>query len=254
MKIAYIGQKGIPSRFGGVETHVEELSTRMAKNGHDVFVYARKNYTSKNIKKHKGVNIINLPSIPSKHLDAISHTFLASIHALFQNFDIIHFHSIGPSILSFIPRIFGGKTRVIGTYHCQDYYHKKWGSFARFSLRLGEWMICRMPHKTIAVSKVIRSLVKNKFQKNLIFIPNGANVKKTEKIDILSRWNLEPQKYIVSVSRLIKHKGVHYLIKAFLELEKRNLSKNKKLVIVGDGFYTDTYVQKIKALAKKVLI
>jgi len=69
MKIAFIGQKGIPAVSGGVETRVEELATRMAKEGHEVFVYVRNNYTDKDLKKYKGVNLIHLPSITSKNLD-----------------------------------------------------------------------------------------------------------------------------------------------------------------------------------------
>jgi glycosyltransferase involved in cell wall biosynthesis len=104
MKIAYIGQKGIPVKTGGVERYVEEVAIRMAELGHEVFVYARNNYTDKKIKKFKGVNIVNLPSISTKNLDAISHTFFASVHALFQNYDVIHYSSIGPTSLSFIPK------------------------------------------------------------------------------------------------------------------------------------------------------
>ncbi len=250
MKIAFIGQKGIPARFGGVETHTEELSTRLAKKGHEVFVYARKNYTTEKIKNYQGVKIINLPTIPSKHLDAITHTFLASIHAIFGNYDIIHYHSIGPGFLSFIPRVLLKKTKIVGTYHCQDYYHKKWNALARFSLRLGEWMICHAPHSTITVSKNLKSLIKNKFKKDAVYIPNGANIKKTENFNQLKKWGLNKNDYLLSVSRLVRHKGIHYLIEAFLELKRKKLNQGKKLVIVGDGFHTDDYVAYLKDLAK----
>src|SRR4030042_6607900 len=105
MKIAFIGQKGIPASLGGVEKHVEEIATRMAKSDHEVFVYARHNYTDKNFKEYKGVKLIHLPNIPTKHLDAISHTFLATLHALFQKYDIIHYQAIGPTSLSWIVKL-----------------------------------------------------------------------------------------------------------------------------------------------------
>lgn len=251
MKIAYIGQKGIPAKFGGVETHVEELAKRMAQKGHEVFVYSRKNYTRSESKLFQGVNIVNLPSIPTKHLDAISHTFFSALHALFQGYDVIHFHSIGPSLLSFIPRILLRKTLIVGTYHCQDYYHKKWGVFARLSLRLGEWMICHAPNRTIAVSKILKNLIKNKFDREAVYIPNGTNVEKVSNSDRLEKWGLKKDGYVLSVSRLIRHKGIHYLIQSFLELEKKGLAQGKKLVIVGDGFHTDEYVRNLKKLAEK---
>src|SRR4030067_1663255 len=105
MKIAFIGQKGIPAKIEGVEKHVECLASELAKRNHEIFVYVRNNYTKKHIESHEGAKLIHLPSIPTKNLDAISHTFLATMHALFQNYDVIHYHSIGPTSLSIIPKI-----------------------------------------------------------------------------------------------------------------------------------------------------
>jgi len=249
MKIAFIGQKGIPAKFGGVERHVEELATNLAQNGHEVFVYARKNYTDENIQEYKGVKIIILPSISSKHLDAISHTLFSTIHALFQGYDVIHFHSIGPTFLSFLVRIFGGKTKLVATYHCQDYYHQKWSWFARKCLQLGEWMTCKMPHKTITVSKILTSFVKNEYETDATYIPNGYSISRTQNINEIAQWGLKKNEFILSVSRLIKHKGIHYLISAFKDLEDRGLTAGKKLVIVGDGFYSAEYVTFLKTLA-----
>ena len=125
MKIAMIGQKGIPVRYGGIERHVQELSLKLNKLGHSVFVYTRPYYTNKNLKEFKGVNLISLPSIHTKHLDAISHTFLATLDALRKDYDIIHYHGVGPSLLSWIPRIFKPRVKVVVTFHCIDRRHKK---------------------------------------------------------------------------------------------------------------------------------
>jgi len=251
MKIAFIGQKGIPAQSGGIEHHVEEIASRMAQAGHEVFVYVRNNYTSKKLNKYKGIHLVHLPSINTKHLDAISHTFFASVHALFCPYDIIHYHGIGPSMLCWIPKIFKFRTQVVATFHCQDYYHQKWGAFARFSLRLGEYVTCNVPDKTIAVSKILAELAKEKYGKQPAVIPNGANVCHTDKTDEISQWGLKDKKYILSIGRLIKHKGVHYLIEAFKQLEDTAKIPNSfKLVIVGDGFHTDDYVKYLHTIAK----
>jgi glycosyltransferase involved in cell wall biosynthesis len=102
MKIALIGQKGIPARSGGIERHVEELSVRLAKAGHEVYVYSRKHYTQYQDKQYKGVNLIYLPSLRTKHLDAITHTLFASFDALRRDFDIIHYQGVVPSTLSLV--------------------------------------------------------------------------------------------------------------------------------------------------------
>lgn len=250
MRIAFIGQKGIPNTSGGVETHVEEIAVRMAEKGHDVFVYARSHYTDKKLMKYKKVNIVHIPTIQTKHLDAISHTFFSSIHALFCNYDIVHYHAIGPNLLNWITKIFNPKAALISTFHCQDYFHQKWGSFAKTSLKIGEYMTCRVPDATIAVSKSIGELAKIKYKSNSIVIPNGADVKHTSSTKHISQWGLKDRNYIVSVGRLIKHKGIHYLIEAFKKLEDTSrLPNNFKLVIVGEGFHTDDYVKYLKTIS-----
>jgi len=250
MKIAYIGQKGIPVTLGGVERHVEELAAKMAEKGHKVFVYARKNYTNNSLQEYKGVKIIILPSISTKHFDTITHTFISIVHSLFQGYDVIHIHSIGPNILNFLVKFFGGKTRLVATYHCQDYYHQKWNWFAKKILKLGEWMVCKIPDRTIITSKILTSFVKNEYQTNPVYIPNGYGILRSQKSEKITKWNLEKNNYIFSASRLIKHKGIHFLIEAFKSLENQGLTNGKKLVITGDGFYTNDYVTELKELAK----
>lgn len=255
MKIFMIGQKGIPVSFGGIERHVEELSTRLAREGNEVFVYARKWYTPKKIKEYKGVNIVHLPTIKTKHLDAIIHTFFASIHVLFQKADVIHYHAIGPALMSWIPRVFKPGSKVVITFHCRDYYHQKWGIVARMALKLGEIIACKVPEETIAVSKTIRQYAYRTYNCKAEYIPNGVPFYQKEKPEIINeKWSLSEQDYILSVSRLVKHKGIHYLIKAYDEICKQthNGEKDKlpKLVIAGDSSFTDDYVKYIKELAK----
>jgi len=244
MKIAYIGQKGIPMTQGGVEAHVENLAIEMAQKGHDIFVYTRPHYTDKKLKEFKGVKLISLPSIKTKHLDAITHTLLASIHALFQNYDIIHYHAVGPSLFSFIPRIFS-KAKIIGTFHCIDRFHQKWGGFARLVLRLGEWAICKFPHITISVSPHIQKYCAKEYNKETLYIPNGFKINKNLGDNILKKNNLITKKYFLSVSRIIKHKGLHYLIEAFKKLN----NPEYKLVIVGDTFYNKKYKEYLDEIA-----
>jgi len=243
MRIAYIGQKGIPKTQGGVEAHVENLALEMTRKGHEVFVYTRPYYTPKKLTEYQGIKLISLPIIKSKHLDAISHTFLATIHALFQNYDIIHYHSVGPALLSFIPRLFSS-AKIIGTFHCIDRFHQKWNALARIILKLGEMAICKFPHLTIAVSPHIQKYCLEKYHAQTTYIPNGFQIKEDSGQDILEKFKINPQKYFLIVSRLIRHKGIHYAIQAW-----QNLSlPDYKLVIVGDDFYNPKYKQELKNL------
>lgn len=252
MRIAFIGQKGIPAKSGGVEKYVEQLAIRMAEKGHDVFVYARSHYTDPSLRAWKGIRIIHAPSMPTKHLDAISHTFFATVHALFSRYDIIHYQAVGPSMLSFLPKWLLRHARVISTFHCRDYFHKKWGWFARRALLFGERIACRVPHKTIVVSKELREYVAKTYGgRRATFIPNGANVSERTIASSLAGFGLREGRYILSVGRLVGHKGVHYLVKAFLDLEDTNkLPNNTKLVIVGSHANTKEYESYLHLMAK----
>jgi len=245
MKIALIGQKGIPAKQGGIERHVEELSIRLAEAGFEVFAYSRPHYAGKNIKTYKNVKLINLPSINTKTLDAISHTFISTIHALFQNYDIIHYHGVGPALLSWIPRLLKPHTKVVATFHCLDRKHQKWNWFARLILALGERSACQFPHQTITVSKTLKKYCEYRFDKSTVYIPNGVSLGTDEpNIDILKEYNLIKDNYIFTASRLVRHKGIHTLIEAY-----NKIHTNKKLVIAGEGANTYDYVKDLKKLA-----
>lgn len=245
MKIAFIGQKGIMGKTGGgVESHVEDLALSLAEQGHSVLVYVRPYYCRLKIKKtrkYKGVTLIKLPTIKTKHLDAFTHTFLASIDILRRDVDIIHYHSIGPASLIWIPKLFKRKAKVVFTYHSQDYYHKKWGQLAKYSLKLGEWVGCHFADEIIAISRSIKKHIEDQYGIVANFIPNGVKTTKLEKIDLIKKWGLKKNGYILYVARMVPHKNIHLLIGAYRKLLAPNF--NKKLVIVGGGAYTDLYVK-----------
>ena len=244
MRIFFIGQKGIPSKSGGVEKHVEELSARLAKQGHEVFVYTRPNYTKPGLKKYKGVNLISLPNIATKHLDAISHTFMACIDVLFRKADVVHFHSIGPSSLLWIVKILKPGTSVIATFHARCYFHKKWGVFARSFLKFGEYIVCNWTDRTITVSRGLNKYVEDTYNRETAYIPNGVELPECIQPRLIKKWGLKKNGYVLAVSRLVRHKGLHTLISAYNQIET-----DKKLVIVGGGVFTDDYVVELKKLA-----
>ena len=251
MKIVFIGQKGMPAHSGGVEKHVEQIAVRMAKEGHEVSAYVRSNYTPENKKNFKGVELIHIPCIHTKHLEALSYAFLATLHAVFlRNFDVIHFHSIGPSIFSIIPRLIKPSSKVIATFHSRDYFHQKWNVFARTCLHIAERLTCSIPEKTIVISETLAQYAEERYGKKFTFIPNGAEVRFESDTTLLHEWNLKPERYILSVSRLVRHKGIHYLIKAFRELEEKSkLPNNMKLVIVGAPANTEDYAEYLRAMS-----
>ncbi|HBU07482.1 MAG TPA: hypothetical protein DEB09_05375 [Candidatus Magasanikbacteria bacterium] len=254
MRIAVIGQKGIPAIHGGVERHVHDLALRLAKNNQEVIVYARKWYTKKDQDfSFAGVLIKHLPSLHTKHFDAISHTLFSTLHAMVNKVDVIHYHGIGPSLLAWIPRLFSRHILVISTFHSIDRYDQKWNALAKMILRLAERCACTFPHKTITISKELKKYCLNEFYKETTYIPNGIESYKIDNtINKIAEFGLKKNEYLVMVSRLIPTKGAHILIEAFNNLKKNhsdnNLVKNLKLAIVGGSVYTNDYVKSLHQL------
>lgn len=252
MKIALIGSKGIPTRSGGVERHVEELATRFASLGHKVTVYGRKSYGLPQKSFFKDVRVLGFPSIATKNLDAITSTFLATMHILFHSYDIVHYHGIGPSSLLWIIRFFKPRTKVIATFHSLDYFHEKWGGFAKLYFHIGEWVTCTFPHLTITISQSLREYVRKNHKRSSVYIPNGCSVEPVSSQEILNDLEVKPKKYILTVSRIVRHKGIHFLIEAFLNIQKRRKDlQDWKLVIVGGSSHTDEYVEELSRLSYK---
>lgn len=248
MKIALIGQKAIPAKNGGVDRHVESLAFFLAKNKDlKIISYNRRSYLENSLKEWEGVKIVSLPFINTKNLAAISQGFLATLDALIKRVDIIHYHGIGPCLLAWIPKLLRPKTKIIATLHSFDYGNEKWGVFAKLMLKLGEKMMTKYADEIIVLTALMRDYLYQRHSRDSIIIPNGALVQEANDFSILDNFGLERGKYIVSVSRLIKLKGIQYLIKVFKKLKSAHLiAHDIKLVIVGDG----EYEEELKKLAE----
>jgi len=244
MHIAFIGQKGVDlgEKGGGIESHVGHLATELTELGHEVTVYARRKYISGGQEQPFRVRCI--PTIYKKNIETIVHAFLSTLDALGQNFDIIHYHGVGSATICWIPRIFKQRAKVVVTFHSQDRFHQKWSWIAKQYLHFGEVAACWFPHATIAVSHVIQVYARKQYHRQIVFIPNGATVRHVEAIDALEEFGIRPGEFVLNVSRLVPHKGQHYLIQAF-----RKIKTDKKLVFVGAPSYTVAYLKELKALA-----
>jgi hypothetical protein len=109
--VAFIGGRGVVGKYSGVETYCEQTGARLAAKGHKITAYCRSYFTPR-IVEHNGMQIVRLPTIHTKHLDTLMHTFLSTAHACLSDCDIVHYQTLGPSLFSFVPRLFGKKTVV----------------------------------------------------------------------------------------------------------------------------------------------
>lgn len=226
---------------GGVEKLIEEVSTRHAAMGHEVTVYCRAKYTQGRT-EFNGVRLVSLPAIYTKHLEAITHSFLSTIAAI-RHSDIIQFHSMGPALLSWIPRLFGKKT--VCTLHGLDWRRGKWGTAAKMVLRIGEQCAIRFANHTTVVSRFLEKYYPERYGKEVTYIPNGVPPIPQRPIDALKRFGIDTNEYILYLSRIVPEKGLHYLVEAY-----RKIDTQKKLVIVGDSRHAAEYRAQIDALAE----
>lgn len=241
MRIAFIGQKGIPAKNGGVERHVEFLSFQLNSLGHEILVYNRRGYTPEKLKDLNGIKLIYKPFIDQKNLANITHTFFSTLDVLRRQPDIIHYHGVGPSLLLWIPKVFCPRAKIFATLHSFDYDNDKWSRFAKTMLRLGEKIMFALADAIIVLTPATQEYARRKYGRDTFLIPNGTELGSSQDDSVLKFWGLEDKDYIFSSSRLIKLKGLQYIIPVF-----KKLKTNKKLVIAGDG----EYEEELKLLAQ----
>jgi glycosyltransferase involved in cell wall biosynthesis len=240
LRVAMVGLRGIPATYGGVERAVEELSATLARNGHEVTVFARRSYCDAPKSRHRGVEVVHLGQINTKHLEAISHTAWAVAAALrSRRFDVVHFHATGPSLLSFVPRLMGVPT--VATVQGLDWRREKWGPLARLVLRIAARASAVFPSRTIVVSRELERHFRDCFDTDPVYIPNGVERSTAEAVPIDG---LEADRFVLFLGRLVPEKHVHTLIESY-----RHVDTDLPLVIAGPGSHSPDYVARLERLA-----
>lgn len=246
-----LGHKRIPSREGGIEIVVEELSTRMVNLGYDVTCYNRsghhisgKQFDTQSLKEYKGIKLKNVLTINAKGLAAMTSSFFGAIAIAFSKCDVVHFHAEGPCAMLWIPKLFG--KRCIATIHGLDHQRAKWGKFASSYIMLGEKCAVKYADEIIVLSNGVQQYFKDTYSRNTIFIPNGVNKPQIRQADLIqNKYGLKKDSYILYLGRIVPEKGLRYLIQAFKQVET-----DKKLVIAGGSSDTDEFMLELKSIAQ----
>lgn len=243
MKVGVIGVKGMPSRVSGLEVHAEYVAHGLSEAGMDIIVFCRKRYCSQIRKQYRGMRIVYIPSINTKHLDAISYSFFATIAALFMGCDTFWFHALGPSIMTWLPKFF--KKKIICTVHGLDWKRDKFGKFASKVLKLGEQFIAGYADEIIVLNHMDADYFYHIYKRECRVIPNGVIVQSKRKSnEIVEKYGLKADSYFLFASRIVPEKKLECLIKAY-----RRITTDKKLVVAGKGVHTDIYENEMRKLA-----
>lgn len=237
-RVAFIGARGVVSKYSGIETYYEEVGPRIAQMGYDVTVYCR-NYFTPELAMYNGMRLVRLPTIRTKHLETLVHTILSTLHAMFSYCDIVHFHALGPALFSLLPRLVGKKTVV--TVQGLDWQRKKWGRFAAAVLRAGERASARFPNRTMVVSRTLQERYRSFYGTDTVYVPNGTTLRHRAAPSHLFEWGLQPGQYILYLGRFSPEKNCHLLIAAY-----ERLVTPVKLVLAGGSSHTDGYAEQLR--------
>lgn len=242
MNIALLGTRGIPASYSGFETCVEQLGQRLVQRGHRVTVYCRSHHITYEGTHYKGMRLVKLPTIANKYLDTIVHTFLSSLHALTQRYDVALYFIAGNSPVTWIPRLVG--TRTILNVDGLDWKRKKWPWLAQQYIRLSEYLATFLPNQYLTDSMQVQHSYRDRYRNEPLYIPYGSDMEILSSEDTLRQFGLEPRKYVLFVGRLVPENFVQHLVEAFCDLDT-----DLKCVIVGDAPYAEAYRAQLKRLA-----
>ena len=243
MRIAILGTRGIPASYGGFETFAEHLATRLVARGHEVTVYCRSHYVSPRQLEYHGVKLQVLPTVRHKYFDTVVHTFLSAIHAVPQRFDAALICNAANAPFSTIVRLTG--TPVAINVDGLEHKRKKWGALGRRYYRLAEYLCTLLPNEMVTDAQVIQDYYLAQYNAPSTMIAYGSEVERRPDRTAVRKWRVEPNRYILYVSRLEPENNAHLVIEAF-----KKVRTAFRLLVVGDAPYAEHYIKDLKARAK----
>jgi glycosyltransferase involved in cell wall biosynthesis len=244
MRIAMIGQRGLPATYGGVERHVEEFGARLAARGHEVVVFCRPGYSPEDLLEYRGITLEHNWTVPTMHLEAFLHSLTSSVATVGRGFDVVHFHALGPGLFTPIPRALT-RAGVVQTIHGLDDRRAKWGRRTQQVLRAGGWLSAHVPHEVVVVSRSLQDHYEQLHGRPVTYIPNGAPLATPRPLStVRDELGLHGRDYVLFVGRLVPEKDPVTLLHAFREVETES-----RLVIVGGTSFTEEYTARVEQLA-----
>ena len=241
MRLAIVGTRGVPAKYGGFETCAEELSVGLLQQGHKVIVSARRYLYPDRSASYKGVQLCYPVSIPGKITDTFSHTFFSIIRVLFWSPDVVLIFNSANSPLAVIPKMFGKK--VVINVDGLEWRRAKWGTTAKMYYKFSEFFSSLIADVVISDAKAIKEYYSRKYNRDSVYIPYGAPHIESKNPEILKQYGLKPDEYFFIGSRLEPENHQDMAIEAFLKVDT-----DKSLVIAGGANWESPYVKKISAV------
>lgn len=250
MRIGFVGMRGVPAKYGGSETAIEEIGSRLASRGHEVYVFCRRHKSESDDPIYRGMHRIILPSINHQAFDTLSHSLLALLTCEARSCDVLHFIGMGTALLLPLAKL--AKCGTVTTIDGFDWRRAKWGRLARVALKIGLRLTFRASDEILVDAETALEEFAQMFGRRATYVPYGVSVDPTSRSDIVTSLGIQPFRYFLFVGRIIPDKGIHILIEAF-----KRTAGEYNLAIVGadDGF--GEYMHRIQQMAntdKRILL
>ena len=242
MNLAILGTRGVPASYGGFETFAEELGRRLAERGHDVTVYGRTGFVDPTLEEHRGMRLVVLPALYTKHLETVSHTLVAAIHAMHQRYDAVLLCNAANAPFARILQL--GGTPVALNVDGLERKRRKWGIAGRAYYRLCERLAALVPDVLVTDAEVIRRYYRRCFRAPSEMIVYGGDLEPPQGSDMLERLGVEPGQYLLYVSRFEPENNPDRVVAAYTRT-----GGERRLVMVGGAPYARELTARVQQLA-----
>ncbi|MEM7480406.1 MAG: glycosyltransferase [Acidobacteriota bacterium] len=234
-RVALIGSRGIPNRYGGYETLMEELSRRLAERGFRVTVYCRSHVTPNGLRRLGDVELAVLPTMRGKYFDTPVHTLLSVIHAAFRRYDAALV--VNSANAMFVPGL--RWTGIPTALHVDgiEKRRRKWGAVGRAVYALSERLACVVPNALVTDAEVIRQHYEERYGAESTPITYGVDPVVPGGTATLDRLGLLRRRYFLYVSRFEPENNPDRVAEAY-----RAVGSDLPLVMVGGAPYAAGYI------------
>jgi len=247
LKIAIIGSRGYPHVYSGYETLIKELSERLVGRDCEVTVYCHRNLFKNKPALVNGIKLVYVPTIETKSLSQLIHSFLSMCHAVFSDVDVIFAVNAANGPFGLISKIFRKRTAI--NVDGLEWLRPKWKGLGAIYFKIAARLSTILFDQIINDSEEMRKVYLNIFKKESVVIAYGATIKKSEDPSLIQQWLIKSKEYYLVVGRMIPDNNADVIVKGFLAS-----NSTKKMVVVGDVFYKDNYADALKALKDERLI
>jgi len=242
MRVAILGTRGIPARYGGFETLAEELSARLVAAGHAVTVYTRSHLAVRGVASHRGATVRRLPALRFKASETLSHTLLSCLDVDRARFDVVLLCNAANAPL--IPLLHARRLPVALNVDGLERKRRKWGPLGRAYYRACEALAARWADALVTDARVIQAYYRRAWRRHSEMIPYGGDLQPPEGDDALADLGLADGGFFLYVSRFEPENNPDRVLLAY-----REVPGGVPLVMVGGAPYAPALVRRVRELA-----